>query len=68
LYFTHAREAASPLFFFANPVAANAGAARSYGVVAEIAGCCARAATGHAMAAPPRAAINSRRLIVEIFE
>jgi DNA-binding NarL/FixJ family response regulator len=27
-----------------------------------IAGCCARAASGHAAAAPPRAAMNSRRL------
>ncbi|MGA8902465.1 hypothetical protein [Bradyrhizobium sp.] len=34
-YFIRAREAAAPLFFFANPVAANAGAARSYGVDAN---------------------------------
>ena len=35
LRFLRAREAAAPLFFFANPVAANAGAARSYGVDAD---------------------------------
>jgi hypothetical protein len=32
--------------------------------ITGIAGCCARAASGHAAAAPPSAAINSRRPMV----
>jgi hypothetical protein len=33
-------------------------------MIGSFAGCCARAASGHATVAPPIAAINSRRLIV----
>jgi hypothetical protein len=32
-------------------------------MVGSFEGCCARAASGHAVAAPPRSVINSRRLI-----
>jgi hypothetical protein len=31
--------------------------------ITGIAGCCARAASGHAAAAPPRSAMKSRRLM-----
>ena len=34
--------------------------------ITGIAGCCARAASGHAAAAPPSSAMNSRRLMPDM--
>jgi hypothetical protein len=34
--------------------------------ITGIAGCCARAASGHAAVPPPRRVMNSRRFIVQI--
>jgi uncharacterized protein YchJ len=33
--------------------------------ITGIAGCCARAASGHATAAPPSSVMNSRRVLIQ---
>ena len=45
----------------AKPTRLGAGDALCRNPTTGIAGCCARAASGHAAAAPPRAKMNSRR-------
>ena len=54
-------EFAQPLHEGADPMAVERGVLAPRNPITGIAGCCARAASGHAAAAPPSSVMNSRR-------